>query len=129
MARQIYGQHFLTDLDWQKKIVSLFEPRGDFAEIGPGEGAITQHLAASYKDFFCFEIDPKIKEKHSSEVYKVVLKSFLDWDFCDDHGQPVSNFSLIGNLPYESGTKMLVQIAAHSSRISHFVFMLSLIHI
>lgn len=125
MARQKFGQHFLIDENWQRRIVSLFHPEKDFAEIGPGEGAITRHLAERFENFFCFEVDPKIKEKHKfSDKYEVVLKDFLEWDFCDKNQKKVSDFSLIGNLPYESGTKMLVEIAKHSSQISHFVFML-----
>ena len=51
----LYTIMFLIDEGWQKKIVSHFEPEGEFGEIGPGHGAITQHLEKKYSDFFVFE--------------------------------------------------------------------------
>ena len=37
---------------------------------------------------------------------------------------PVSQFSLIGSLPYETGSKMLKNIAQHADQIEGFVFLL-----
>lgn len=123
--RAKWGQNFLVDQNWQKKIVGLFEPPGDFGEIGPGKGAITQHLKKKYSSFSLFEIDPEMVKLHDNEpeAYPVLHQSFLDWDFCLN-SKPVENFSLIGNLPYESATAMMVRIAEHSRQISHFVFLI-----
>jgi 16S rRNA (adenine1518-N6/adenine1519-N6)-dimethyltransferase len=117
------GQNFLIDEEWQKKIISYFEPANAFGEIGPGYGALTDHLAKAHDHFVVFELDPKIIEVHQNKKYKVIEGSFLDWDFCLD-GKPVENFSLIGNLPYESGSGMVRKIAQHSKQIDHFVFLL-----
>jgi 16S rRNA (adenine1518-N6/adenine1519-N6)-dimethyltransferase len=123
MNKAFLGQNFLVDEDWQKKIVSYFEPAGAFGEIGPGYGALTQHLEQKYDEFVVFEIDPWIIAEHQNKKYKVIEGSFLDWDFSLE-GKPVQNYSIIGNLPYETGSKMLKNIAEHGHQIDHFVFML-----
>jgi 16S rRNA (adenine1518-N6/adenine1519-N6)-dimethyltransferase len=48
---------------------------------------------------------------------------FCDWDFQLD-GKPVHRFSLVGNLPYESGSRILAVVAQHADQVEHFLFML-----
>lgn len=121
--RPKFGQNFLVDPYWQTRIVNAFEPPGAFAEIGPGKGALTQHLEKKFKDFVVFEIDPEMLSFHKSKNYRVYRMDFLDWDF-QLEGKPLENFSFIGNLPYESGTAMLLKILEHVPQVVHFVFML-----
>jgi len=124
MSRTFLGQNFLVDTAVQKRIVDAFSPEGTFGEIGPGKGAITDHLLKKYKDFWLFEKDPKMAalyRGHSS--LHVVEGDFVGWNF-ELNGKPVSDFSLIGNLPYESGTKMILRLVEEFPKIKHFVFML-----
>jgi len=123
VARTRFGQNFLVDSNWKRKIVDVFDPPGDFAEIGPGKGAITTLLSEKYSSFSVFEIDPVMEEFHRHKPYRFVLLDFLKWDFCIE-GAPVRDFSLIGNLPYESGTAILKRVVSHASQVDHFVFML-----
>lgn len=124
VARQKFGQHFLKDSKWKNRIVEGFHPPACFAEIGPGQGAITRLLAKKFKGFVVFEIDSNMQKFHEeAENYKFILQDFLRWDFCFD-AEPVKDFSLIGNLPYESGTKIVLRAVEHYQQISHFVFML-----
>lgn len=118
------GQNFLVDPHWQKRIVDAFQPPNGFMEIGPGKGALTQHLAVQYQGFHVLELDKSLSPIHSHQsAYQLLLMNFLDWDFALE-GRAVENFSLISNLPYESGTAILEQCLLHSSQIVHFVFML-----
>lgn len=124
MPRQKFGQHFLIHEGWQRKIVDYFQPPAGFAEIGPGRGAITKHLSARRSGFQVFEIDQELWPLHENQSsYELIKQDFLDWDFKLNE-ESVSNFSLIGNLPYESGTQMLINIVKRVPQISHFVFML-----
>jgi len=124
LARQKYGQNFLVDHHWQKKIVDLFDPPNGFAEIGPGKGALTRLLAERFKNFVAFEIDRSLLSHHDHQKnYKVLLMDFLKWDFCLNT-KPVENFSLIGNLPYESGSAIVLRLIEHIDQVVHFVFML-----
>lgn len=121
--RAKWGQNFLTDEAWQKKIISHFQPPHSFGEIGPGQGALTQHLERIYEGFHVFEIDPQLFHLHSNKArYQLHRGSFLDWDFSIE-GAPVEKFSLIGNLPYESASHMIRKVLLNSKQISHFVFL------
>lgn len=123
-SRPKYGQNFLVDRSWQRRIVESFQPRAQFGEIGPGRGALTNLLKQKYSGFVVFEIDKELAEFHrSSSSYQLVEGDFLDWDFCLNK-KAVENFSLIGNLPYESGTAILLKVIEHVARVEHFVFML-----
>lgn len=118
------GQNFLIDADWQKRIVNAFRPEADFAEIGPGHGELTQYLSSIGRDFTVFEKDRELVELHRArKQYRVIEGDFLDWDFSFD-GQPVKNFSFIGNLPYESGTAIVKRVVERADQVSSFVFML-----
>ncbi len=124
MSRQKWGQHFLTDTQVIQSICDAFQPPEDFAEIGPGRGALTNRLQERFKQFQIFEIDPNLAALHTTSSQVSLLGSdFLQWNFEIDGKRP-SNFSLIGNLPYESGSEMVKQIALNSDAIEHFVFML-----
>lgn len=121
--RTKWGQNFLVDEFWQKKILEHFEPPHRFAEIGPGRGALTQHLETSHQGFYVFEIDSQLFSLHEGkEAYKLIKGNFLDWDFCLE-GQAVQSFSFVGNLPYESASHMMRRVIENSSQISHFVFL------
>ncbi|PIR22079.1 MAG: ribosomal RNA small subunit methyltransferase A [Deltaproteobacteria bacterium CG11_big_fil_rev_8_21_14_0_20_45_16] len=124
MARAKFGQNFLVDKIWQERIVNWFQPKGDFAEIGPGQGALTRLLEKRFNNFCVFEVDPKMQEYHTGKKnYEFILQDFLDWNF-ELHSKAVNNFSLIGNLPYESGTAIVKQVVYHCDQIDYFLFML-----
>ncbi len=124
MARTYLGQNFLIDENWQKKIVSHFEPPELFMEIGPGKGAITKHLAYRFQQFWVCEKDRSLADIHTEgHRYQTLSMDFLDWDF-KMNGQPVKHFSFIGNLPYESGTFMVQRICEHADQVDHFLFLL-----
>lgn len=57
-----YGQNFLIDANILKKIVSSagITKRDCVIEIGPGIGALTQHLAENARQVIAVEIDKKL---------------------------------------------------------------------
>lgn len=123
MARRKFGQHFLKDKVWKKRILEEFKPPNGFAEIGPGKGAITRLLAEKHSEFTVFEVDPELEGFHQDQKsYEFILKDFLDWDFRLDDRR-VNNFSLISNLPYESATAIFLRVLERADQITHFVFM------
>ena len=124
MSRQKWGQHFLVDESLAKRICDAFIPTGDFGEIGPGSGALTKHLLTRFSHFSLFEIDPQWADFHrKNSSLEIIEGDFLNWNF-SKMGKAVEDFSLIGNLPYESGSEMMKRIALNAEKISHFVFML-----
>jgi len=126
MSRTFLGQNFLIDEAVKSRIVELFHPPGLFGEVGPGEGAITELLAKKYSKFLAFEKDPQmIRALEAKNILniEIVRGDFSNWRFEVD-GLPVNDFSLIGNLPYEVGTRILKSVCAHAEQIVHFLFML-----
>lgn len=124
MTRARLGQNFLVDEVWQKRIVDLFKPSGLFIEVGPGRGALTEHLRKKFKDFFVFELDAELAEYHRRQSgYSVIFGDFASWDFKLNESE-VGRISFIGNLPYESGTAMVRNICEHAPRVDSFLFLL-----
>jgi 16S rRNA (adenine1518-N6/adenine1519-N6)-dimethyltransferase len=124
LTRPKLGQNFLVDKDWQQRIIDAFQPKGGFGEIGPGHGELTQHLSKKFSNFTVFEKDREFAKTHRLQThYKTVEGDFLGWDFCLEE-KKVSEFSFIGNLPYEAGTAIVKRIIERADQVDHFVFML-----
>src|SRR4051794_34036036 len=111
MRRVKLGQNFLQDSTWQERIVSYFQPKNNFGEIGPGHGELTHHLQKRFSNFYVFEKDRELIPLHQKNSnYTTVGGDFLDWDFKDRLGVTVHDFSFIGNLPYESGSAIVLRM-------------------
>ena len=119
MPRRRLGQHFLRDSSVARRIVDAAEISvGDtVVEIGPGNGALTDHLveAASYAgdSVVLVEIDPKyavlMKDKFAlNPDVRVVCADARDVEFEDlpelAHGK---RYKVVGNLPYYAGTPIV----------------------
>lgn len=114
------GQNFLIDPNILRNIVSyanLTENSGAI-EIGPGIGALTEHLARSAKKVVAFEIDQRllpvledtlnpydnVKIVHSdvlkADVAKVIAEEFPEID----------DIMVVANLPYYVTTPILLKL-------------------
>ena len=60
-----WGQHFLRNRGAVARIVEAVEPAPDdvVVEIGPGEGVLTEKLAALPNELIAVEIDPELSER------------------------------------------------------------------
>ena len=58
-AKRSLGQNFLADPNIQRKIVEAVEPESAdvVVEIGPGHGALTDHLAGRTRRLVAVELD------------------------------------------------------------------------
>lgn len=103
------GQHFLIDQNIQKKIISsfVFSENECLLEIGPGFGALTQHLWLKNKNLKVIELDKRIvsylNQKFSGlcVIWSDVLKVNFDEIFLQ------KKFRIISNLPYNIGSKVI----------------------
>jgi 16S rRNA (adenine1518-N6/adenine1519-N6)-dimethyltransferase len=106
------GQHFLKDENIIRKITGALseETFVNLLEVGPGAGALTQHLlAVPHINFKAVELDEE-KVQYLKNTYpvlsdKIIHKSFLDIDKPFD--EP---FIVIGNFPYNISTQILFKI-------------------
>lgn len=116
------GQNFLIDPNTQRAIVAGLEPRPEDAvvEIGPGRGALTQHLAGLVGRLYCVELDDRLaaelRERFTAVPgVQVVHADFLETDR-SSLGLEEGAFKLIGNLPYNRASAMLFHTLAPAWR-------------
>ena len=80
------GQHFLSDDNISKKIIDLvdFKNHKQIIEVGPGMGALTDHLIDSAKSLSLIEIDNEcieyLEKKYLNKNLEIVSANFLKYD-------------------------------------------------
>lgn len=109
-ATKKFGQNFLIDLNTIKKIVDTTPVDKNTAviEIGPGLGALSEHLSYKAGKVICFEIDERLKEllKESLGEFnnlEVIYQDFLTVDLCsvvDELKKEYEKVCIVANLPY-----------------------------
>lgn len=136
MARQKLGQHFLIDNQISKKIVEsgLFNGCESVIEIGPGTGALSDHLIQNNNQFgkysiFLIEYDLYLSELLSKKFRKQENVKVLNIDarFFDLKLLPKSfstPYSVIGNLPYYAATPIVRNFLEFKKPPAQMVFML-----
>ncbi len=105
-AKKSLGQNFLLDANLQRAIVRVPDIRKSdtVMEIGPGTGALTNHLLGRSERLILVELDDELAKSLQSfsqnrEDVDVIHEDFLRLDL----SQLVEDFSklvVIGNIPY-----------------------------
>lgn len=118
------GQNFLQDRNIQLKIVAALNigDEDDVMEIGPGEGAITEHLVELQPNSLTIvEKDRRsaelIKRKYESEKVKVFEADILEWKGYDIERK------VVGNLPYYITSQILFRMIENLKYVPLAVFM------
>lgn len=116
-----FGQHFLHNENIAQDIVDAFLKHCNteqILEIGPGEGVLTKHLINSNKEVFISEIDNDIIPIIASQ-FKIDNKHLIHGDFLvmnfDQHFS--SEFSIIGNFPYNISSQIIFKIIENKEKI------------
>lgn len=130
-ARKRFGQNFLQDQNIIRNILLGINPKeGDnIAEIGPGLGAITEHLLkATNGKLNVVEID--------RDLVQVLRTQFFNYPDLQIHqGDALKfNFSqlvkddeklrIVGNLPYNISTPLVFHLLSFSGQVRDMHFML-----
>jgi 16S rRNA (adenine1518-N6/adenine1519-N6)-dimethyltransferase len=121
--RKSLGQHFLRDENIVRKIIAVVHPApGDvILEIGPGEGALTRHLAGIPREFLAVDIDRRVIEQLEVEFtdrgVQLIHADFLEVDLqtlARTHG---SRLRIIGNIPYNITSPILFHVLDNRSAV------------
>ncbi len=128
-ARKRFGQHFLIDPHVIDEIMALICARkhDHLVEIGPGRGALTAPLLASGARLSVIEIDRDlaafiIARLGCNPNLEVHLANVLDVDFATlNEGAPMR---VIGNLPYNISTPLILNLIDQAACIRDMTFML-----
>ncbi|RLD14531.1 ribosomal RNA small subunit methyltransferase A [candidate division KSB1 bacterium] len=114
-----FSQNFLTNPFYQQKIVQSLKisSQDTIVEIGPGQGALTQHVvSAQPKRIIAVEIDKRwvnlLKEKFGTSI-EIIQQDILKVDL-ENLAAESRRIKVIGNLPYHITSPILFRlIEAH----------------
>jgi 16S rRNA (adenine1518-N6/adenine1519-N6)-dimethyltransferase len=119
------GQNFIFDINLTDKIVNKSLPiKSTVIEIGPGPGCLTRSILKKEPNIL-FAIDKDFQSKIMLDDLKKVYKEKLEIIIEDALNYPIWNLGdpprqVIANLPYNTGTKMLILWLKY---INHFDIM------
>jgi 16S rRNA (adenine1518-N6/adenine1519-N6)-dimethyltransferase len=130
-AKRSLGQNFLVDPNLQRKIVRAVAPGpGDtVVEIGPGRGALTEHLTSSGARLVAIELDDELaadlQDRYRDHPDVTIIHGdVLDWDpatldrtaargtgLDGTHGDTLGGaFKVVGNIPYNITSPILFRL-------------------
>ncbi|WP_029608866.1 16S rRNA (adenine(1518)-N(6)/adenine(1519)-N(6))-dimethyltransferase RsmA [Mycoplasma simbae] len=123
IAKKKYGQNFISDPKLIGKIIDFVQPEGkNIIEIGPGLGALTQHLANKANIFKAFEIDPDMVE-HLLLNKILTTEQIVNQDFLTADLANFKNYDIVGNIPYYITSEILLKIFDHRHNFNQFTLM------
>ncbi|MGO2243205.1 MAG: 16S rRNA (adenine(1518)-N(6)/adenine(1519)-N(6))-dimethyltransferase RsmA [Halomonas sp.] len=129
-ARKRFGQNFLRDLGIISRIVRAVGPRSTdrLVEIGPGQGALTDPLLEAAGHLEVIELDrdliPGLRVQFFNYPDFVIHEGdALKFDFAALKGDGPA-LRVVGNLPYNISTPLIVHLLAAGGAIADMHFML-----
>ncbi len=133
-AKRSLGQNFLTDVNYIRKIIDALDPRPEdtIVEIGPGRGALTEHLVESGAAVIAIELDRDLSRmlinRFGNGRFQLLETNVLNLDFRSLWFSQPANAGgayrkLVANLPYYISTAILQRLAAQREVFSEMVLM------
>ena len=114
--RKSLGQNFLIDQNIIRKIIDVFNPfPGDLVlEIGPGTGALTEHLLKSDLKLYAIELDERafsyLNERYPNykhNYFKLYNEDILEFDLKRIPDLAFGEkLNVIGNIPYNLSSEI-----------------------
>jgi 16S rRNA (adenine1518-N6/adenine1519-N6)-dimethyltransferase len=125
------GQNFLRDENILRKIVESLNLRnGDVVlEIGPGQGALTKHLAGEPVKLIGVELDTRAVEllrQTLGDGMDLIQADVLDVKLEDISAEHEKKIRVVGNIPYYLTSKILFWVLDASSVVSDATLMVQL---
>jgi 16S rRNA (adenine1518-N6/adenine1519-N6)-dimethyltransferase len=106
------GQHFLNDVQicLQIKAALADTPIDQLLEVGPGAGALTQHIMdLPLKAFKAVELDRE-KVAYLLHTYPNLEGKIINEDFLETAIPFEDQFTLVGNFPYNISTQIVFRV-------------------
>ena len=122
------GQNFLIDTNISRKITKLVQGQlaDPIIEIGPGTGSLTNELLKDNYRIKAVEIDDALVALLNERFVdvpniEVINEDAMDYDYTQLSGPW---WIMVGNLPYNIGTRLLVKLITEVPQIHRYVVML-----
>lgn len=137
-AKKALGQNFLHDQHIINKIVGAFNPKDNdvVVEVGPGRGALTEHLIGKSKVLHLIEYDHALAahwQEKADEMPSMYVhnQNVLKVDFSNIMAQTqaitkADKLRIIGNLPYNISSQILIRLLNNINIVEDIVAMLQL---
>ena len=129
--RKRFGQHFLRNRAVVHRVIDSinFQDVNAALEIGPGLGALTMLLAERCRRLHLIEIDrdlaAALSERYAENpVVSVHQGDALSFDYTQLANELGEKLLIVGNLPYNISTPLLVHLLTHPEAIHEMTFML-----
>jgi len=113
--KKFLGQHFLTDENISKKIVTSLSINefDKIVEIGPGKGALTKYLFEFSDKLILIEYDAEsvkfIKSSYKKYNPNIIKQDFLKFNLRDVLSLNNKNL-IIGNFPYNISSQIIFKV-------------------
>jgi 16S rRNA (adenine1518-N6/adenine1519-N6)-dimethyltransferase len=121
-AKRSLGQNFLADVHYQRRIIEAVDPQPDdeVIEIGPGTGALTQHIAGTVRRFTAVELDDAlhaalVRRFRDDPTVTIVHGNFLEVEPAA-LSTAVSDAKVVGNIPYNITSPLLFRLLERAWR-------------
>jgi 16S rRNA (adenine1518-N6/adenine1519-N6)-dimethyltransferase len=125
-----FGQNYLYDQNIIKKIIAEIDPKENesIIEIGPGNGALTQHLFKTKAKLTAVEIDKRVIDdlKDRFANLNLLQYDFLDLDLKQFITTENPKLRIVGNIPYNITSPILFKLFDNNTLIDDAVFMVQL---
>ncbi len=125
--KQKFGQHFLKDESIAEKIVSFanIKKNETVLEIGPGKGIFTSILLRKAQKTIAVEVDRRLvdylnKRFSGQTALDLIHSDFLEYDL----SLLPDNVKIIGNLPYNIGTRIVKYLIGCREKSAGMIFMI-----
>lgn len=125
--RKRLGQHFLSDPNIVRKIVTVAAVRPDetVLEIGPGQGVLTRALCAAARSVLAIELDTNLAAELQKELAGCDNLDLRHGDaLAFPYGTLPAGTVVVANLPYYISTPILFRLLEAWRRIDRMVLML-----
>jgi 16S rRNA (adenine1518-N6/adenine1519-N6)-dimethyltransferase len=129
-AKRSLGQNFLLDDNIARKIVRAIDPGPAdlLLEIGPGEGALTRHLAPAVGRLVAIDLDRRVIERMHAlfpdgEV-EIIEQDFLETDLPAIADRLGGLLRVAGNIPYNITTPILFHVLDHRQCVRDLTIMM-----
>ncbi len=131
-----FGQNFLIDQNILEGIIKASDINKNIGviEIGPGIGALTEHLCHNAKKVLAYEIDDSLIPILSNNLdeydnFTILNTDFLKADVKEDIKKYLSDCDdiyLVANLPYYITTPIIMHLLENIKEVTRYTMMMQL---